>query len=352
MSDNAAWGWTLSILAVGAAIFLLLLASPEVPVDSPDTQSTSVLQVLEVSQSLHTAYDVPLPVADAGSDLTLNQRETVRLAGKGYDPGGGALSYLWTAEGGRGYFDSADQPHSLYTAPSICSCMECIPLTLTVTNDRGASASDRLVVRVRGDPLICPPVPTRHVCGEAPYRCEMPCAPLTKVTNRCAPEPLPCERPCVLRVGPAEPCEPLLVPCCKPCDWYCAPCWPGEEAPQDPWPLSWSAKGSVSCQPASHPTPHISRHYPPSVDEGAAVQLHGRISNPACRSGCFSWKADKGWFDDPNSLNPIWHAPMSDRCGGEDACITLALVDDCGGRGYDQIRIHINNLDPWQTSSR
>jgi len=64
------------------------------------------------------------------------------------------------------------------------------------------------------------------------------------------------------------------------------------------------------------------------------------------------WKADKGWFDDPASLNPIWHAPMSDRCGGEDAHITLTVMGACAGRGYDQIRIHINNPDYWRTSSR
>ena len=60
------------------------------------------------------------------------------------------------------------------------------------------------------------------------------------------------------------------------------------------------------------------------------------------------WTADKGSFDDATSLNPIWYAPMSDRFGGEKICITLSIIGDCDGRGYDQIRIHVNNTDYWR----
>ena len=149
-------------------------------------------------------------------------------------------------------------------------------------------------------------------------------------------------------IAPAERCEPAPVPC------VCEPrCWPCEEPPCGPTVgFPWSVDVSAPCAPETRPAPHINRRYPAAVNEGGGVQLHGGISNPGCRQACFLWTADKGWFDDPASLDPIWYAPMSDRCGGEDACITLTVMDGCAGRGYDQIRIHINNLDNSRTASR
>ena len=81
------------------------------------------------------------------------------------------------------------------------------------------------------------------------------------------------------------------------------------------------------------------------MSENGAVTLYGRVTNPACASVCFSWKANKGTFENADTLTPIYHAPMSDRFGGEDVTITLSIHDEYGDEAYDQIRIHINNLN-------
>jgi len=339
--------WIIGILAVGLALVLLLPATPEV--ETPAVSSTSPpSQVSEVSRVSHAAYAGAPPVASAGKNLGLDEYETVRLKGEGYDPNDGTVTYYWSVEGGRGTFDDPHRLQPLYTAPIICGCEECIKLTLTVTNAQGVSTTDQMWVHVRGDPIRCPPLATTWgPCECLPRPCEAPCPPIRPV-KRCEPEPLPCEIPCVPHISPPEPCESLAVPCV--CEPLCSPC---EELPCGPLlGFPWTVGVSAPCPPGASPTPLINRHYPAAVNEGGTVQFHGRVSNPGCHAVCFMWTADKGWFDDPTSLNPIWHAPMSDRCGGEDAHITLTVMGACAGRGYDQIRIHINNPDYWRTASR
>lgn len=348
MGEGSSWVWLVGILAVGLALVLLFTATPEAPTVPAESPPSQVSVVSQASQAAHAAHAVTLPIVNAGKDLILDERETVRLMGEGHDPSGGAVTTYWAAEGGRGRFDDPYRPQPVYTAPTICGCEECIRLTLTVTNAQGVSASDQMWVRVRGDPITCPTLATWGPCECPPRPCDVPCVPPVRPTKRCEPEPPPCEVPCVPLISPPEPCAPLPVPCvCEP------PCgWPCDQLPCGPtWTYPLSLELSVPCPPGVRPTPHINRHYPATVNEGGSVQLHGRVSNPGCRPVCFLWKADKGWFDDPSSLNPIWHASMSDRCGGEDACITLTVMDACNGRGYDQIRIHINNLDYWRTDS-
>ena len=82
------------------------------------------------------------------------------------------------------------------------------------------------------------------------------------------------------------------------------------------------------------------------------MPIEGHISNPACLSVCFTWSASKGWLERADTLQPIYHAPESDRHGGEPVTITLAVYDSSGGRSYDQIRIHIENNDPMYRRSR
>ena len=323
--------FVIGALAVVLGLLLLLSTGPEEPASPPTSQTP---QASHVSQTVQAPKAAIPPFVDAGNNLTLDGRESARLTGHGYDPGGEKVTYHWTAEGRRGYFDNAYQLRPLYTAPSICNCEECIALTLTVTNDHGVSTSDQMFVLVRGDPITCPPPKTWGPCGPVSRPCEEPCRVRVEIRGPCEPELPPCEVPCVPHIGPLEPCEPVPVPCCTTCRSAC-----GEE-----WPCPWYPGVTTPCRAGAPPTPIISRRYPSAVNEGGTVQIHGKIRNPACNPVCFSWSADKGWFDDPTSLDPIWHAPMTNRGGGEDACITLVIQDGCGGRGYDQIRLHINNL--------
>jgi hypothetical protein len=89
----------------------------------------------------------------------------------------------------------------------------------------------------------------------------------------------------------------------------------------------------------------IDRQFPAQIDESGAIALQGHIRNPACQSVCFTWAADKGWFEGTDTLTPIYHAPPSDGIHGETVTISLIVHDSSGNRSYDQIRIKIRNVD-------
>jgi hypothetical protein len=82
-----------------------------------------------------------------------------------------------------------------------------------------------------------------------------------------------------------------------------------------------------------------------SVNEGGLIQLFGTVCDPDNNVVSYRWTADKGTFDDPTSLNPIYYAPMTNACGGECACITLTAIDSCCARGVDQLLLYINNVN-------
>jgi len=146
-----------------------------------------------------------------------------------------------------------------------------------------------------------------------------------------APEE-PCGSPCMEKTPPSDGCSEVPQPCS--CEDGCEQPFLGSLLPPSEPP-----------HPRDRPKPEIDRHYPPAIDEGSAIPLLAWIANPACASVCFTWSVSKGWLEDPDTLTPIYHAPESDRAGGETVTITFAIRDEFGGRSYDQIRIRINNLD-------
>ena len=326
MEDNSTWLILVALVGVALAVFLFSGVAPA-DVGSETAQAVAVQQTQQASVVRPVRVSAP-PTVEAGMNLTLNERESVRLHGEAQNVGNEAIAYRWSAEGRRGYFDNAFQQNPVYTAPSVCGCDECIPLTLTVTTASGMSASDQVYVRVRGDPLSCGSPMASVQCGEHPSPCYTPPQPVK--TSRCQPEPPPCASPCIQHIA-APMCGKVPVACCaSPCGWN-----PGYPLPS----------GEVTVRPADRPSPLILRRYPGVMSEAGSVMLYGTVSNPACASVCFSWKANKGWFEDADTLTPIYHAPLSDRFGGEDVAITLTIHDEYGGEAYDQIRIHINNLD-------
>ncbi len=326
LSDST---WLILVALVGVALAVFLFSAvPAADVGSEAVATVPAQQVQQASAARPVVRSVTMsspPVVDAGTNLTLNERESVRLHGMAQNVKSGALAYHWSAEGRRGQFDNSFQQDPIYTAPSICGCDECITLTLTVTDANGVSASDQMYVRVRGDPLNCGTPQMTSQCPERPNPCWTP-----PKTVRCQPERPPCESPCIQHVT-IPTCSVAPVACCSfPCGWN-----PGYPLPAQ----------NATVLPADRPSPLILRSYPGTMSEGGAVKLYGHVTNPACASVCFTWKASKGIFEDADTLTPIYHAPMSDRFGGEQATITLTIHDAYSGEAYDQIRIHINNLD-------
>jgi len=237
------------------------------------------------------------PYVDAGPDLALSECCTTHLSAEGYDPEGGPVSVSWSAP--RGCFDDASSLRPHYTTPAVSSTQEVVTLTLTVTNEAGASASDTVLVRVRN--VVRPS--TQPTCGMA--------------------APLP--RYAVLLETPVAP--------------------PEEHERAEPTPrtaLSLCPNIPESAPPAGR---MISRCAALAIDEGSSIRLDGRVWDPDCNLAGFSWSADKGSFDDPTSLHPVYRAPMTTDCLGEDVRITLTAVDRCCAATSTHLVLHVSNLN-------
>jgi hypothetical protein len=324
-------GSTLILVGVGVLLVVLLLLSG----GAPEVASTAQLDGLLMEQTTSMRPEEPPDVqyrrtsslvVDAGDDVAVGEREAVALSGVGYDPAGGPVSFQWTADDGLGSFSNRQILDPVYTAPSACDCESRVVLTLTVVNSAGASSSDQLLVSVR-DPLACPPEPYTASWDVVAFD---PCRP---AEDPCPPQPdIPCQSPCIAEVPTTPDCDDLVVPC--PCAEECGPTW-GE----------WWPYPSEPGRARDRPKPQIARRYPARIAEGSSLPVRGRIINPACVAACFRWTANKGWFENADTLEPIYHAPQTDRAGGERATISLIIYDALAGRSYDQIRLEIDNLD-------
>ena len=286
MGNNINWLYLAALIAAGIAV-LFLVGGPRTEtkvVTTPPVAATAAPQPTPAGTTVK-------PYVNAGPDITVHECSSVQLTCEGYDPNGKPVTYHWTAENNQGTFSDPNSLHPIYTAPPTCSCERDVTLTLTVTNSQGISASDDMVVHVRKG-RCCPPVER--------------CKPILPAP--CCPHPvLPCG------AKPSFSCCPqVFVPTC---------------------PAS-----SVSL------TPLIDRSLPASINEGQPIQLHGRISGPSCNISRIYWTADKGSFCDSTSLDPFYFAPTIDCCAGEDVTIDLNVVDVNGVRTFDQVRIHVNNV--------
>ncbi|MDD5647054.1 MAG: hypothetical protein PHW86_07775, partial [Candidatus Bipolaricaulis sp.] len=215
-----------------------------------------------------------------------------------------------------------------YTAPSACDCEDCVTLTLTVFGRDGTSASDRRTLRVR-DPLACPT--SRTPCGSPPAVVECCTTPASSVVDRCPKPDVPFASPCVSQAPAAPTCSQIPTAC--RCSQGCGPAW------DSAWPV---VSGPLAAR--DRPRPMIVRQFEAHVAEGTGVRLRGTIANPSCASVCYVWSATKGWFENADTLEPIYHAPWTDRPEGETAIVTLTTYDATPGASYDQIRFRIDNV--------
>jgi len=85
-----------------------------------------------------------------------------------------------------------------------------------------------------------------------------------------------------------------------------------------------------------------------SVNEGGSVVL-----SDASASDSDGWIASYFWsdhgsggsFDDPGTLHPIYTAPMTDNCSGEDITLSLTVTDDWGAQASDALTLHVKNVN-------
>jgi hypothetical protein len=113
--------------------------------DEGDTDSDSMIVTVRDRED---DDDDELPIADAGSNKTVYEDETVTLNGSGYDPDGGSVTYRWSCSGGSLDYRYTDRPD--FDAPSV-SYNRNYTCTLTVTDDEGDTDSDSMTVSVKDE---------------------------------------------------------------------------------------------------------------------------------------------------------------------------------------------------------
>jgi hypothetical protein len=100
------------------------------------------------------------PIADAGSDQTVNEGDSVSLDGSGSsDPDGDTLTYAWTQTAGTSVtLDDASSATPSFTAPDVGADGETLTLELTVDDGNGHTATDAVGITVNNVIVNQPPV--------------------------------------------------------------------------------------------------------------------------------------------------------------------------------------------------
>ena len=83
------------------------------------------------------------------------------------------------------------------------------------------------------------------------------------------------------------------------------------------------------------------------VDEGSAVQLCGSASDADGGALSYRWSVPvgRGVLSDPASANPVYRAPMTQACEGEEVVLRLTVTDSCGATAEDTLTVHVRNVN-------
>jgi len=100
----------------------------------------------------------------------------------------------------------------------------------------------------------------------------------------------------------------------------------------------------VCADPCRRVRPGINRNMPLCVNECSFLQLHSTVAHPICTTVCFEWSASKGWFLDSTASDPLYFAPSTQFCQGEEVWITLLITDASGAQYSDVVSLIVRDL--------
>jgi hypothetical protein len=83
------------------------------------------------------------------------------------------------------------------------------------------------------------------------------------------------------------------------------------------------------------------------VDEGASVQLCASASDPDGEKLTYHWSVPvgRGVLSDATRINPVYTAPLTQDCQGQDVVLRVVVVDACGASAEDTVIVHVRNLN-------
>ena len=100
----------------------------------------------EVRITINAPASNNAPIADAGTDQVVSSGALVTLSGLGNDPDGDPLTYAWSQANGPSItIDNANTPNASFTAPQVAAAAD-IVVELAVTDDKGATGTDQVVI--------------------------------------------------------------------------------------------------------------------------------------------------------------------------------------------------------------
>ena len=270
---------------------------------------------------------------------TLNEGESLQLHGTVADSDCNIVQVLW--EVSAGFLDDPTSLDPVYTAPMIGGCdgIE-VCVTLTAVDSCGASASDSFTLTVNNvnhapsvdaGREVCIDEGTSVVLQAAAYDADGD--PLTYYWK--------------VSTGPGSFEDPTAL-----CAVYHAPLI--DDCNGRPVTVTLTAVdpcGAAVCDSVVIHVRNVNR--PPTVDlgpdfaldEGATLRLTPVIVDPECEALTYCWTVSGGALDRNDVANPLFTAPLTDRCDGQELTIQLTVVDPCGLSATDTVCVFVNNVN-------
>jgi len=289
-----------------------------------------ILRVLNVNRP---------PTVDAGPDRRIDEGTALVLQPILHDPDGDPLQIKWTVIGDRGRIENPTAANARFIAPmlDVCNGIDVV-LRVDVVDPCGASASDTMTIRVRnvnhpptvdlgpdfsideGSIIRMKPVVNDPDCDELRYCWTVSGGTISDsaaanptftapMTARCDGEPV------VITLIVTDPC-------------------------------GLSAKDSVTIHVRNvNRAPTVDLGPDRCIIEGDSIRLTPIARDPDGDRLTFSWRVSGGSLDSACIESPVFTAPMTDLCDGEDIVITVTVTDPCGLSATDSITIHVENVN-------